>query len=247
MEKKNKIALCVNAVFAYLIVFSSVLYMTRHFFEVDILQSPYILKTISSVLFVLCGLFNLIFCLKNKKNQNQKFMIFLFVGLFFAMLGDIFLIDFFVVGAVLFAIGHVFFLVAFCILSKLKYQDFIFTGCVLAFAFLIIFLYPNFEFNGMLPVAICYALIISCMLGKAGGNLFSKENRSLNLLVFVGALMFFLSDLMLLFNVFANAPYLFDILCLILYYPGEFVLAFSILFCGFSLKKDNDAETVLKK
>lgn len=232
MEKKNKIALLVNCVFAYLIVFFSTLYMTRHFFEVDILQSPYILKTISSVLFVLCGLFNLVFCLKNNNIKNLKFLIFMFVGLFFAMLGDILLIDFFIVGAVLFAIGHVFFFVAFCMLSKPRWKDFIFIGCVLIFALCIIFLYPKFEFEGMLPVAVAYAVIISCMLGKAMSNLFSKENKTLNLLIFAGALMFFLSDLMLLFNMFASAPYLFDILCLVLYYPGEFVLAFSIFFAG---------------
>lgn len=232
MTKNHKIAIWVNAVFAYLIVFFSTLYITRRFFEVSIMQSPYILKTISSVLFVLCGLFNLLYCVKTKMISNLKFMVFMFAGLFFAMLGDILLIDFFVVGALLFGIGHILFLAGFCMLSKIHWQDFVVAGGIFIIALLVIFLYPNFEFNGMLVVAVAYALVISLMLGKAGANLRLKQNRTLNVIIFIGALMFFLSDLMLLFNVFASAPYLFDILCLVLYYPGEFILAFSIYFAG---------------
>ena len=121
MDKKHKIAFWVNAVFAYLIVFFSILYLTRRFFEVDIMQSPYILKTISSVLFVLCGLFNLIYCFKTGMVKNKKFMIFMFTGLVFAMLGDVLLIDFFVIGAALFAIGNIFFFFSFCTLSKMHW------------------------------------------------------------------------------------------------------------------------------
>lgn len=240
MDKKYKIAMWTNAIFAYLIVFTSTLYLTRHFFEIQILQSPYILKTISSVLFVLCGLFNLVYCLKNGFVGNKKFMIFLFIGLVFAMLGDVLLIDFFVVGAILFAIGHIFFFISFCFHSKIHWIDIVVSAGIFIVALLVIFLYPKFEFNGMLPVAIGYALIISLMLGKAGGNLRLKTNRSFNVVVFLGALMFFLSDLMLLFNVFANAPYLFDILCLVLYYPAEFILAFSVCFCGMFVKNQQE-------
>ncbi len=223
MDKKHKIAFWVNAVFCYLIVFCSTLYLTRRFFEVDILQSPYILKTLSSVLFVLCGMFNLIYCFKTGMVKNKKFMIFMFLGLVFAMLGDVLLI---------------FFFVAFCMLSKMHWLDFVIGGGIFIVALLIIFLYPKFEFGSMLVVVIVYALIISLMLGKAGGNLRLKENKHLNLIIFFGALMFFLSDLMLLFNVFASAPYIFDILCLVLYYPAEFVLAFSIYFAGAHSEKD---------
>lgn len=239
MDKKHKIAFWVNAVFAYLIVFFSILYLTRHFFEVDIMQSPYILKTISSVLFVLCGLFNLIYCFKTGMVKNKKFMIFMFTGLVFAMLGDVLLIDFFVIGAALFAIGHIFFFIAFCTLSKMHWLDFVIGGGIFAIALLIIFLYKGFEFGSMLVVVIAYALIISLMLGKAGGNLRLKNDKHLNFIIFFGALMFFLSDLMLLFNVFASAPYIFDILCLALYYPAEFILAFSIYFAGAHSEKDN--------
>jgi len=232
MEKKNKLALFINAIFLYLIVFCDILFITRKSFGVDILQSPYILKTISSVLFVLCGLFNFVFWLKNKSKTNLKYMIFLFIGLVFAMLGDILLIDFFIVGAILFAIGHIFFTIAFITLSKFHWLDAVIGALIFAAALCLILPYPKFNFDGMLPVVIVYALIISIMLGKAASNLRLKQNRWLNLTIFFGALLFFLSDLMLLFNVFASMPYILDILCLAFYYPAEFILAFSIYFSG---------------
>ena len=104
-------------------------------------------------------------------------------------------------------------------------------------ALIFILLYPNFVFDGMLPVVIVYALIISGMLGKSVSNIFEQDNRLLNVIIALGALMFFLSDLMLLFNVFGSAPYLLDVICIALYYPAEFVLAFSIFMVGFKFKK----------
>ena len=51
-------------------------------------------------------------------------------------------------------------------------------------------------------------------------------------MIMLGSLMFFLSDLMLLFNVFADVSRVFDILCLVLYYPAEILLAISISYSG---------------
>lgn len=247
MEKKHKIAFAVNAIFAFLIVMFDILYITRRQFGVDIMQSPYILKTISSALFMLCGLFNLIYCFKTGLVNNKKFMVLLFVGLFFAMLGDILLIDFFVIGAALFAIGHVFFFIAFCTLSKVHYLDFICGGIIFGIALAIIFLYKGFSFRNMLPLVIAYALIISLMLGKAAANLRIK-NKELTGIVFAGALLFFLSDLMLLFNVFSDLPFIFDIFCLIFYYPAEFLLAYSVYFAGAYYKDEqNDNQELEQK
>lgn len=240
MDKKQKIALIVNSVFAYLIILFDILYLTRKQLEVDWLVNPYILKSTASGLFVACGLFNLIYCYKNNFTANKRFMILLFTGLVFAMLGDIFLIDFFILGAGLFAVGHIFFFIAFCTLSKVHYLDFVCGGIIFAFSLLIILLYPKFDFKNMIFVVICYALIISLMLGKAISSLRLKDNKALNVIIFFGALMFYLSDLMLVFEVFAPVPFIFDTFCLALYYPAEFILAFSIYFGGVYYKKADD-------
>ncbi|MBQ9790832.1 MAG: lysoplasmalogenase [Clostridia bacterium] len=197
----------------------------------------YITKGSASILFVLFGLLNLLFVNKSGNMKNTKFLVFMLVGLVFAMLGDILLIDFFVIGAALFAVGHVFFFVAFCFMARFKVRDIICVIAILIPAMLLIFLYPNFEFGGMLPVVIAYAVIISAMLGKAISNVFEKENKLLNVVIMIGALMFFLSDLMLLFNVFGSAPYVFDVACIALYYPAEYLLAFSMFLVGAKFEK----------
>ena len=59
-------------------------------------------------------------------------------------------------------------------------------------------------------VCVFYALIISFMLGKAVSNII-RERNILNLLIVIGSFLFFFSDLMLLFDVFANVSIIFDI------------------------------------
>ena len=72
--------------------------------------SEYITKTIASVAFIIGGTINLIYALKHTQshNENKNFKWWMLVGLVFACMGDIFLIDFFVLGVAFFALGHVF-------------------------------------------------------------------------------------------------------------------------------------------
>ncbi len=225
----KKYEIYANLVFGVLILAATICYT-----EID--TSAYITKTIASVLFVLCGAFNL-FCLyKNYKYDGWWKGIIMLVGLIFAMAGDIFLIDHFIFGAMLFAVGHVFFLIYFCLMQKFHLIDFILTISIIAMALLVILLYPYFEFNGMLPVILAYAVIISCMLAKGIGNYISQRNTA-NLITMLGAILFFFSDLMLLFFEFGGKIIIFDYLCLYTYYPGEFLLGVCIL-----LNKNNYAK-----
>lgn len=59
----------------------------------------------------------------------------------------------------------------------------------------------------------------------------------------LGSLLFFLSDLMLLFNVFGDVSRIFDIMCLVFYYPAEVLLAISITYSG----RDDKEMGVFKK
>ena len=69
-------------------------------------------KSITSIGFVLIAIINFIYLLKNNKN-NLSFAIFMLTGLTFAMLGDILLEVEFIVGAILFAIGHIFYFISY--------------------------------------------------------------------------------------------------------------------------------------
>ena len=193
-----------------------------------IIYGTLLVKSVASLLFVTIGLVNLIYLLKIKGKSASAYL--LFIGLCFACLGDIFLEIYFIVGAALFAVGHVFYFISYCKLSNFKWKDLIYSALIFIPSLLIILFVPIFDFGGILMQVVCcvYALIISLMVGKAIAN-FIKEKSALNLIILIGSALFFFSDFMLLFNVFSNLSMVFGLLCLLTYYPAEFMLAYSIL------------------
>ncbi len=233
--KSKEFIFLFNIAFLILSVVSDVLYM--------FLGNPYVFKTFASCVFVVGGAVNFVYCLLNKKECSERpfFKYFMMLGLFFAMLGDILLIDHFVVGAILFAVGHVWFSVSYCYISRVKLVDVIAIACVMVFTECLILLVPIFDFNGMKLIVVAYGLIISVMLGKSIGNAITNKFNAISLIVLIGSLMFFISDAMLLFNVFGGAGKWADYLCLIFYYPAEFVLAVSIYYV--SRNKKNQKKT----
>ena len=198
-----------------------------------ILEDTLLIKSITSLCFVALGVVNLVYAIKNK-TANFKFCVLMLVGLFFAMLGDIVLDikGMFIYGALLFAVGHVFYFVSYCQLISFKWKDLIYGAAIFVPATLLITLAPFFDFGGILMEIVCvfYAVIISCMVGKAISN-YVADKKLLHLLLLIGSCLFFFSDLMLLLNVFGNMPRVIGILCLATYYPAECVLACSIAKC----------------
>ena len=224
MTNKIKFAMLGNSLFAGLIVVTAVLYMV-----IDC--SPYIFKPIASLLFVLCGVFNLIYVFSVLKiRRNIPFIVSMMAGLIFACLGDILLIDHFVIGAGLFAIGHIFFFVSFVCLTGFKLRDFLIGLAIFAVVLCLVLFVPFFDFGDKKILVIAYAFVISFMLGKAVGNVFLTENRQVHLIIMLGALLFFVSDFMLMIYLFGGKFIVFDILCLATYYPAEFLLAFTIFY-----------------
>ena len=205
---------------------------------------PFVFKTLASVFFVVTGIVNLVLAyrLGFDSKYEKRFAILMLIGLVFAMLGDIFLIPPFpfALGAGLFAIGHIFFFVAYLQLSKFKWsRDFVGFVAVLIPVLELILLYDGFKFDTlMFVVVIVYAIIISLMLSKSIGNLYDKNMSKLSKwLIFAGSLMFFLSDACLLFHIFAGWGKWIDVLCLAFYYPAEIILASSIFFASRKEKK----------
>lgn len=187
-----------------------------------------LVKGITSGLFVIVGIVNTIYAgLKNR--QYIKFALILLVGLIFSMLGDIFLEIYFIIGAGLFGLGHIFFLISYCFISKFRFRDMIYGVLFFLPALLILLFVPIFDFGStlMLMVCIAYAFVISMMLGKALSNHIAVHSV-LTLVILIGSILFFFSDVMLLFSVFGKIQYI-DILCLISYYPAQFLLALSTL------------------
>lgn len=217
----KKTYLFANAVLVLLILIGDVFYTLNGFVW---------LKALTSLCFVMLGFVNLVYLIKSGTNY-RKFAIFMLVGLIFSFAGDVMLEFIFELGAGLFAIGHIFYFVAYSTLIKFKWVDLVPALVIIIPVVLLITLSPLFDFGGIFMEIVCiiYAIIISLMVGKAISNLI-RERTLLNIVLVVGSILFMFSDLMLLFSNFADVSRLFGILCLATYYPGQIVLALSLVF-----------------
>ncbi len=235
----KKTAIFTNLALVLLILLGDALYI---YYGIYTPVNALWIKSVTSALFVVLGAVNLFFAAKFKV-LNLKFGIFMLCGLVFAMLGDIVLNIHFIGGAILFAVGHVFFFVSYCFLAKVHWKDFCYGLAIFLPSVLLITLAPIFDFGGILMEIVCivYALIISLMVGKALSNLITLKDAT-SWIVFAGSVLFFISDLMLLLNVFAHLPPIVDILCLVTYYPAEILLAVSSVAKVLKFGKQNDEQ-----
>ena len=214
-----------NLIMSLLILMGGIAFLVAS--RINFAIKPVYVKSVASALFVFTGLVNLIYVLKHR-TFNKKFAICLFIGLIFAFLGDVLLEIVFIVGAALFALGHVFFFISYCFLAKFNWKDLLLAALIFIPSLLIILFVPIFKFQGIFKiVCIVYALVISFMVGKSLGNYLRVKTKG-NLIVLIGSFLFFFSDMMLLFSIFGGIR-LCNIFCLLTYYPAEFFLAYSIL------------------
>ena len=193
------------------------------------------MKAVTSCMFVLTGLLNLVYSVK--AGANRKFPVWMMVALTFAMLGDVLLGINFYLGTAIFGIGHIFYFVSYCTLVGFNRRDFLCGICIFVLALGIILFVPFLEFGGALMQGVCcvYALIISLMVGKAISNFLGNRNV-FTVIVAAGSILFFISDLMLVLDRFGTIPNA-GYFCLGTYYPAQFLLAFSI-FSYVGLKRD---------
>ena len=124
MKTANKILLAVN-----LLLMAAV--FTGNYFFLTVGGSD--IKALTSGGFVLMGLVNLIFAVAVKGSQ-VKYVATLAVGLMLACLGDILIGPSFVIGAALFALGHVCFFLAYCVLDRVRPLDLAIGGGIFAAA-----------------------------------------------------------------------------------------------------------------
>lgn len=185
------------------------------------------LKALTAFWFALLGLVNLGLCLREKKT-GRGFAPALTLGLWVCMTADVTLGFNFILGAAIFATGHVLYTLAYCRLEKPAAGDLRPVGAVFLVTAVLLAL-PIFDFGGAVMTAVCwaYGAIISCMVGKAWANYRRSPNRVTGLLL-LGSGMFYFSDLMLVLCWFAGAPRITDTLCLFTYFPGQAVLAHTL-------------------
>ncbi len=188
-------------------------------------------KAFCSGCFAALGVVNLAYVLI--RGGHKGFAWAMALGLVLAMGGDLHINQNFVHGAVLFAAGHICYLIGYALLFRFRRQDLLWT--LLFFVPGAVYLLTSgrlsFDPAALRWVCLGYALIISLMTGKAIGN-FRQQPKVFTGVLMAGSVVFFFSDLMLLFSLFGSGGKLFDILCMSAYYPAQLMLAHGVFYAA---------------
>ena len=172
-------------------------------FESGLSEWVIILKSAASLFFVLAGL-----CGYRKSKGNRKVSLYILLALCCSMAGDVFLaLDtekgiMFILGVASFAAAHVMFSIAFCKMCKIRKRDFAVTGMILG-VLLVIMCVGTFDFQGLFPVVIGYAAVISFMVAKALSLWQCRQGKERAVgLMMAGGVAFLVSDMLLFFWMF---------------------------------------------
>ena len=188
----------------------------------------YTLKCRTSTCFAVLAVLNLLWSLWADR-QNWKVYALLCLGLLLARQGDLAINHNFVKGASIFAAGHVFLVAAYCVAQPPRWKDllWILPPALGSLAFLLFYPYLFFTYSSQRTVCFVYAVIISCMLGKAVSNFCRRPSLFTGLLA-GGSALFFFSDFMLLLHWFVRRWRWTDNACMATYYPAVCLIALAI-------------------
>lgn len=188
-----------------------------------------VMKGITAGCFVAVGAVNFLHALLTKP-RRLPFPGALLLGLVLAMAGDLILGRNFILGAGLFAAGHVLYTVAMYIHQRFSRLDALLSGVMFLIALALLTFTPSLDISDPAIRIVCYvyAVIISLMAGKAVSS-FLWARTLTNALLALGSVMFYFSDVMLILAWFAGAGRWADLACCWTYFPGQAVLAMSAL------------------
>jgi len=182
-------------------------------------------KTILSCLFIFAALV--------QTHSIPVYFYILLFGLIFCLGGDVFLAlpqdRMFLMGLVSFLLGHVFYVICFFYVADISQWTWI--GCLVGLLVSgLVFWWLRPHLGSMLIPAIAYVIVITVMvigawtvLGDTKLNYYSGR-----LLVFIGAVSFYLSDLFVARDRFLKSEFSNRLIGLPMYYCGQFLLAFSV-------------------
>jgi uncharacterized membrane protein YhhN len=217
-----------NAAMVLNILIISAILILNYFYQRN--HFTFKLKCVCSSAFALLGISNLGFAIGTNQ-ANMQFYLLMATGLVFAMLGDIFIGKSFLVGAGLFALGHVCFVIAYFFLQAFSLCEVLLSALIFIASAVFLIFAPclNYKSESFRWICVAYALIISLMLGKAVANLII-EPIGVNILIAMGSFLFFFSDLMLVLNWFVGKWKWTANACMGTYYPALCILAFSMYY-----------------
>ena len=181
-------------------------------------------KTILSCLFIFTALV--------QTHPIPVYFYLLLLGLIFCLGGDVFLAlpqdRMFLMGLVSFLLGHVLYVVCFFYVADTSYWTWI-GGLVGLLVSGLVFGWLRPHLGSMLLPVIAYIIVITVMVIGAWTVLGDpKLSYAGRLLVSIGAVSFYLSDLFVARDRFLKSQFSNRLIGLPLYYCGQFLLAFSV-------------------
>jgi uncharacterized membrane protein YhhN len=183
-------------------------------------------KTILSCLFIFTALV--------QAHPIPGYYYLLLLGLMFCLGGDVFLAlpqdRAFLMGLVSFLLGHVLYVICFFYVADINHWTWI--GCLTGLLVSVpVFLWLRPHLGSMLKPVIAYIIVITIMVIGAWTVLGDADlNFAGRLLVFIGAVSFYLADLFVARDRFLKPEFANRLIGLPMYYLGQFLLAFSVGF-----------------
>lgn len=144
----------------------------------------------------------------------------IFAGIVIGTIADGVLCVHFTAGGVLFALGHVLYMIAFCIMKRPEGQS-VLLLVVLMSATTAVFMRGRKRLGRRLPFFYAYALIIGMMVSIAASQ---------TPLFFAGAVLFACSDALLLYRMIERRRGMLEYVSLGAYYLAQFLLAAAVAF-----------------
>lgn len=206
-----------------------ILLSTLLFFEKkENIPGKLIFKTPLSLLFILTATL--------QSQTVPSYYNFMLIGFILCLGGDVLLIfpqrKVFLLGLVSFLLGHVFYVIAFFNVSQFSSSAWIVTAIIVVFS-IGVFLWLKPHLGSMMVPVILYIAVITSMVIGASSVLFDSTLPATGRnVVFIGAILFYLSDLFVARHRFMKQEFVNRLLGLPLYYSGQFLLAFSIGMMG---------------
>jgi uncharacterized membrane protein YhhN len=182
-------------------------------------------KPLSTLLVILVALLSF-----TTPGVQPDYTLWITVGLLLSLGGDVALIfkssRAFVTGLVLFLLAHIVYAIAFTAPNGFHRQDLI-VGLVLLVVAVTVYLYLRPGLGSMQVPVILYILVICFMVNRAVSTFLGHAfTTSQAWLITLGAILFWLSDLVLAINRFRR-PFRWEALGLYLYYGGQLLIALS--------------------
>ena len=219
-------------VYIPIVVVLAVLVPVLVYFEIKAQKRPiYVIKPVCTLLIITAALLSL-----TLPGHSETYTLSIVVGLLLSLGGDISLMfqehkKPFMVGLVFFLLAHVVYGIVFLKFAGVTSTFYIFGGIFLILGIAIyLFLYPGLD-TMKVPVA-AYILIITFMVTSAGSTLSASSfPHTAALLVIVGSILFWFSDVILATNRF-RIPMKYNRLSLLAYFSGQLLIALSTHFFG---------------